>query len=149
MKTHSEHNHHHNHTLDTVLEALKKNGLKLTTPRRAILRALVDRHGPFTAEEIHKLITKRICDLATVYRTLGSLEEARIIKRCDFGDGSSRYELAESDDKHHHHIICNQCKSIEVIDDTGLEEIDRFARNRGFTNISHTLEFFGTCPRCR
>jgi len=136
-------------TLESLLGDLKKSRLKLTEPRKAILFALFDNHGPFTAEEIHKLVTKRVCDLATVYRCLASLEEAHILRRVEFGDDSSRYELTEADDTHHHHLICTQCKRIEIVDDPDIEDIDRFAKKRGFSNVSHTLEFFGTCPECK
>lgn len=136
-------------TIEGLLGDLKKSRLKLTEPRKAILLALFDNHGPFTAEEIHKIITKKVCDLATVYRCLASLEEVRILRRVEFGDDSSRYELAEADHTHHHHLICNECKRIEILDDPDIESIDRFAKKRGFSNVSHTLEFFGTCPDCK
>ena len=135
--------------MEEILAALKKSGLKLTFPRKAIIQALHQNHGPFTAEEIHKLVTKRVCDLATVYRCLAQLEEARILRRCEFGDGTARYELTSQDETHHHHLICIECKRIEIVDDRELEEIDRFARKRGFSNVSHSLEFFGTCPKCQ
>jgi Fur family ferric uptake transcriptional regulator len=135
-------------TIEDILSGLKKSRLKLTGPRKAILSALLENHGPFTAEEIHKIITKKICDLATVYRCLASLEEASLLRRVEFGDDSSRYELAEADESHHHHLICRECKRVEIIDDPGLEEVDRFAEKRGFSNVSHSLEFFGTCPDC-
>ncbi len=131
-----------------VIESLKKSGLKLTEPRKAILLALSKSHGPFTAEEVHKLITKEVCDPATVYRTLSRLVDVGLLRRCEFGDGMARFEIAEPG-THHHHVICNRCKRIEIIDDDELEQIDRFARKRGFSNVSHILEFFGTCPRCK
>lgn len=134
--------------LDVALDDLKKSSLKLTPPRKAILIALTKNHGPFTVEQIHKLVTKKVCDLATVYRCVGSLAEATILRRVEFGDGTSRYELAQPGEAHHHHVICTECKKVEIVDDPDLEEIDRFAKKRGFSNISHTLEFFGTCPQC-
>ncbi|MGZ3713406.1 MAG: Fur family transcriptional regulator [Bdellovibrionota bacterium] len=148
----SDKNHRHQHqtkSLDQALSDLKLRGLKVTIPRRAILQALILEHGPFTAEEIHKQISRRVCDLATVYRTLSSLEEAGLLRRCEFGDGSARYEMAGQGNAHHHHLICKSCKKVEVVDECELEEIDRFAQKRGFTDISHTLEFFGICADCR
>ncbi|MDR3608344.1 MAG: Fur family transcriptional regulator [Oligoflexia bacterium] len=132
--------------LEEVLGELKKSRLKLTKPRKAILLALVQNHGPFTAEEIHKIISKKVCDLATVYRCVASLEEAEILRRVEFGDDSSRYELAH--DTHHHHLICTRCKRVEIVDEPELEEIDRFVKKRGYSNITHSLEFFGICPDC-
>ena len=144
-KTHT----HDDLTLSSVLDDLRKSHLRITEPRKAILLALLEHHGPFTAEELHKRFTKKICDLATIYRCVSSLVEAGIIKRCEFGDRSARYELSERNRHHHHHVICTECKKIEVLDDCELDEIDRFARKRGFSGVSHSLEFFGVCPACK
>ena len=138
-------------TLDELFQTLKKNQLKLTPPRKLIVEILLENHGPFSAEDIQTKFIKKTCDLATVYRTLTSLEEAQIIRRCEFGDGIARYELIDPHHSHHHHhLICKECKKVEVIDACELENtINKFAKKRGFTNISHILEFFGTCPNCQ
>ncbi len=134
---------------DALLAGLRASGLKQTPARRAILQVLWDEHGPFSVEEIHLRSGKDACDQATVYRCLGSLEEAGLIHRCEFGDGAARYELAQADQGHHHHLVCTGCRKIEIIDDEALEEIDQYAKKRGYSNIHHKLEFFGTCPDCR
>ena len=131
------------------LSLMKQAGLRITAPRRAIVQALLVSHGPFTAEELHKIITKKVCDLVTIYRCLASLEKAGLIKRCEFGDGTTRYELQETQSHHHHHVICRICKKIEVLNDCELQDIERFASNRGYTGVSHKLEFFGICSDCK
>ena len=147
--SHKDSHGHSHRDFDSVLEALKKHKLRITEPRKAIIRILVHKHGPYTAEEIYKKISKRGCDLATVYRSITSMEKLGIVKRCEFGDGLARYELADEDDlHHHHHVICTSCKKIEPLEACELETIDRFAQKKGFSNVSHNLEFFGTCARC-
>jgi len=144
-----EHDPKEQYDLKSALEELKRARFRITEPRVAILQALIANHGPFTVEEIHKLVTKRVCDLVTIYRCLASIEKAGLIKRCEFGDGTARYELCEKKNHHHHHVICKSCKKIETLDDCELQEIDRFARKRGFAQVSHSLEFFGLCPACK
>jgi Fur family ferric uptake transcriptional regulator len=144
-----KHHHSHSPSMEQVLEELKKAQLKLTNPRRAILQVLVAEHGPFTAEEVLKRVSRRVCDQATVYRTLASLEEVGIIRRCEFGDGSARYEIAGQGGHHHHHLICRKCKKVEIVDDCEIEDLDNIAQKRGFSNVSHALEFFGLCPTCK
>jgi Fur family ferric uptake transcriptional regulator len=138
-------------TLEELFEALRKNDLKLTLSRKAILSALLKNHGPFSAEDLHAKFLKKTCDLATVYRTLTSLEEVKMIRRCEFGDGVARFELTgPNQSHHHHHLVCTDCKKIEVIDLSDMEEsIDLVARKKGFKEVSHILEFFGTCPDCQ
>ncbi len=138
----------HGITMDDLLAKMKKAGMKSTTPRKAILTVFLQSHGPHTAEEVHRLISTKVCDLVTVYRTLLNLEESKILRKCEFGDRIARFELAEDEHTHHHHLICVDCKRVDVIDDEEIELIDRFASKRGFKNISHSLEFFGTCPDC-
>ncbi len=144
-----KHDHSHSRSLDEVLDDLKKANLKLTASRKNILELLVKEHGPFSADEVQKRISRKTCDQATVYRTLASLEDVGILRRCEFGDGTARFELSGDSNHHHHHLICKQCRRVEIIDDCELEGLDRLAQKRGFTDVSHILEFFGTCPNCK
>ena len=134
--------------LQQLVGGLKDSRLRITRARMSILRSLLKSHGPFTAEEIHKLTTKKVCDLATIYRTLLSLEKAGLIRRCEFGDGTARYELLEKENHHNNLVICRKCRKIEVLGDCERAEIDAFAAKRGFTDITHSLEFFGLCVEC-
>lgn len=149
MASEKKHHRHTAPTMEDALASLKKAELKLTSPRKAILQALVDEHGPFTAEEVHKKVGRRVCDQATIFRTLASLEEVGILRRCEFGDGSARYEISDRPGHHHHHLICKKCRRVEMIEDCELEGLDRLAQKRGFTEVSHILEFFGLCPDCK
>jgi Fur family transcriptional regulator, ferric uptake regulator len=141
------HKSHLHKNSEFILESLKKHNLKATGPRKAILKVLIGEHGPFTAEEIHHRITKKICDLATVYRCVINMEKVGLLRKCDFGDGTARYEMVE-DGHHHHHVICTSCKKVEPLADCNLENINRFAQKKGFSNVTHSLEFFGLCKDC-
>ena len=135
---------------EAVLDDLRGSGFKITVPRTTILRALFSHHGPFSAEDIYKRFAKDVCDVATVYRSLLSLEEAGMLKRCEFGDKTTRYELVGRDEhQHHHHVVCKECEKVEVLDDCELESIERFVKRRGYSDVSHLLEFFGVCRDCK
>lgn len=149
-KDHPRHHYDDCDDLSPLIDEMKKAQLRITEQRKAILHALIESHGPFTAEEIHQIITKKVCDLATVYRCLASLEKTGLIKRCDFGDSIARYELAtQNTPHHHHHVICKVCKKIEVLDDCELADLNRVPRKFGYTEVSHALEFFGICNDCK
>jgi Fe2+ or Zn2+ uptake regulation protein len=128
--------------------ALRAHGQRVTGPRKAILGILVAEHGPFSAEDIHRRLRKGECDLVTVYRTLSAMEELNVVRRCDFGDGTYRYEFNQAD-HHHHHIICRSCRSVQVLDVCVADALERIARQMGYANVTHMLEIFGTCPKCQ
>ena len=130
-----------------ALEQLHAHGMRVTEPRKAMLAMLTREHGPFSAEEVHHKLTGRGCDVVTVYRSLQAMEEIGVLRRCDFGDGTYRYEINQGA-HHHHHIVCRSCRSVVVLDQCVAGKLERVARDMGYANISHTLEIFGVCPKC-
>ena len=144
--------HHHHPSPETQLEAalerLRANGQRVTGPRKAILTMLISEHGPFSAEEIFRKLPERECDLVTVYRCLSAMEEINLLRRCDFGDGTYRYE-SNLADHHHHHIVCRSCREVKVIEICVADALERMAREMGYANVTHTLEIFGICPKCQ
>lgn len=130
---------------------LRRQSRKITTPRQAILQTLREHPHPLTSKEILSDMPGGRCDLATIYRTLHLLEKMEIVKRFDFGDGAARFELVgEGDHDHHHHLVCTRCTAVVEIEECSLEKIEsRLAAANGFTNVTHKLEFFGVCSRCR
>jgi len=131
-----------------ALQALRDSGQRVTGPRRAILGMLAAEHGPFTAAEVHDRLPAGECDLVTVYRTLESMEAIDLVRRCDFGDGSYRYEFNHAE-HHHHHIVCRACRSVQVLEVCVAESLERIARQKGYAQVSHALEVFGICPACQ
>lgn len=142
------HDHTHENDLAKALEKLRANGQRVTEPRKAILGILAAEHGPFSAEELHQRLGRKECDLVTVYRTLTAMEEIGIVRRCDFGDGTYRYEFNHAG-HHHHHIICRSCRAVRVIEVCVVDALERMVRDMGYADVSHTLELFGTCPECQ
>ena len=54
--------------------------------------------------------------------------------------------------KHHHHIACVNCDTIEDFENKDVEKIlEKIGRNSSkFINIkSHSLELFGFCKKCK
>jgi Fur family ferric uptake transcriptional regulator len=134
------------------VELLKNAGLKLTLPRQTLLQAITQHDGPFSAEDIFasckKLSRKSAGDLVTIYRSLATFSDISILTRCDFGDGTVRYELLEQDGSHHHHVICTSCKTVEPISFCVVEGQEQIIEQMGYSRLTHKLEFFGLCPSC-
>src|SRR3990167_8302862 len=128
---------------------LREAKLKVTEPRKKVLKVLMEKHGPLSIEEIRKSMRKGECDLVTIYRSVSVLEKCGLLVRCDFGDGIARFEYGDSTDHHHHHIICRKCKDVEPLEVCVNEQWKSLLDTRGYTDLSHSLEFFGLCPNCR
>lgn len=130
---------------------LRRQSHKITGPRQAILEILRQHPHPLTNKEIFTGLPKGQCDLATIYRAMHMLEKTGMVKRYDFGDGAARFELVgEGDSGHHHHLICICCTAVVEIEECFLREMEsRIAASNGFTAVTHKLEFFGICPRCK
>ena len=79
---------------------------------------------------------------ATVYRTMKMLAESGIVSERRFGDGHTRYELAD-EDAHHDHLICLECGSITEFEEPLIEELQERSRRStasrcGTTSTSST-----------
>jgi len=130
---------------------LRRQSRKLTGPRQAVLQVLRQQAHPMSIKEIFGALTERVCDLATVYRSMNLLERLGMVKRYDLGDGLARFELLpEGDDGHHHHLVCTRCAGIVELDECAMSELEeRIAFRNGFKGVTHKLEFFGICPDCQ
>lgn len=138
-------------------DLLKKNGLKVTTQRVAILEVLSSRPGKhLTAEEIYDYVRKKYPDigLATVYRTIQLLSELNLIDKLNLDDGYVRYEIGRKSKEdtchHHHHLICLDCGSIYAFQDDLLETLEgRIRETLGFEVVDHEVKLYGHCKKCR
>ena len=138
--------------LDEFTQLLKKNGLKFTRQREAILRALYENEGHFSPEDIHRFVSDQNPDLnvgiATIYRTLTLLEEAGLAESISFGKDGKKYEIGLK--KHHDHLVCIQCGAIiEFSDDVIEERQEAIARQYRFRMTDHTMKIVGLCEACQ
>ena len=124
--------------------------LRPTRQRIAVTEALASFDDFRSAQEIHELLDRRGAKvgLATVYRTLQRLSESHEVDMLRTEDGEAVYRRCSS--THHHHLVCRTCgRTVEVEGPTVERWADGVAGEHGFTDVSHTLEIFGTCPACR
>ena len=129
-------------------KSLKETGLRVTKPRMAILHLLIRRHGPFTMDEIHKEVKRYGVDRVTVYRCVDAFQDAGIVRRCDFGTVRSRYEYQGYGESHHHHVVCRRCRDVEDLKQCLVDGIENSLKKAGYSQITHSLEFFGVCAKC-
>jgi Fur family ferric uptake transcriptional regulator len=131
---------------------MAKKGLRSTDQRRLIVEMFfTNAHAHVSIEEL--LTQVRLQDphigYATVYRTLKLLTECGVAYERRFGDGLTRYELAD-DTTHHDHLICIECGDITEFEEPRIEELqEKVAHAYGFELRKHKHELYGVCPKCR
>jgi Fur family ferric uptake transcriptional regulator len=132
-------------------EHMVKKGLRSTDQRRLIVETFFRAPNHVSIEEL--LATVRLEDpkvgYATVYRTLKLLAECGVAYERRFGDGLTRYELAD-DTSHHDHLICVECGNITEFEEPQIEVIqEEIAARYGFILRNHKHEMYGVCPDCQ
>ena len=135
-------------TLEEFKLILSSLSQRITEPRLDILGILKENHNPLTISEIHSKLKNKKTDLATVYRTINLFAELRVVNEIDFKDEFKRYELIY-DRHHHHHIVCRKCKNVENVETCVLDDLENLLKKKGYSEITHSLEFFGICRSCR
>jgi len=129
---------------------IKSLGLKNTKARENLIHLFRFQKKPIDATRVSSLFAEKglRVDQATIYRALNTFSEKGVVKEVYFNDGVVRYELAGKPE--HHHIVCLNCGKVEDILDCSVEKIEKhIEKKKNFTVISHSLEFFGLCPKCK
>lgn len=139
--------------LQIACNRLKSAGLRITQPRIAILEALIKRSLPASIEQLHAELANTACDLVTVYRCLAAFEELGLVRRCFFHNGTSLYQIA-LDDAPAYHVVDKTNNTVAELDADlavevreALHEIERKLVARGYTSVSHMIEFFARSPK--
>jgi len=121
-----------------------------STRQRSAISALLDGIDEFrSAQELHDELRRRGegIGLTTVYRTLQALSDAGAVDVLRTGTGEAAYRRCSSG--HHHHLVCRLCGHTVEVEGVMVEAwADSTAAEHGFSNVSHTLEVFGTCSSC-
>ncbi|HYZ93777.1 MAG TPA: Fur family transcriptional regulator [Actinomycetota bacterium] len=130
-------------------DALRKTGLRVTRQRSAILDALRGKDGFTTAQSLfHELRRRKAAPgLATIYRTLSTLAGAGALDT-RMQDGEQAFRLCG--DRHHHHLVCDGCGSVEEVTSAEVESwVSRLAKRKGFLVTGHSADVYGLCASCR
>jgi len=140
-----------NKLLRNFKDILRKEGLKITPQRIAVLEEITKGKGHRESEDVYMAIKTRKTHVsrATVYRTLDILVQNGFARKLNLGDGRARYET-KIDSPHHDHMICNNCgKIIEFVNDQIEKMQEEIAKYHQFTLQQHIHQLFGICKECQ
>jgi Fur family ferric uptake transcriptional regulator len=134
----------------TLLESLRKAGLRVTAPRLAVLSAVIGEGQHRDADAIADAARKRLGALSTqaVYDNLHILEEAGLVRRIQPSGHPARYEARVGDN--HHHIVCRRCGVTADVDcAVGAAPCLEPSADHGFVVLEAEVIFWGLCPQCQ
>ena len=135
---------------DVLRQYLKDKGLRNTPERYTILEEIYNYDEHFNVDDLYLLMLQRKYHIskATIYNTIEVFLDAGLIRKHQFGEGST-YEKSYFDKQHDHLVLYTSGSDKEI------EEIIEFCDPRiqaikdSIENIfnvkinSHTLYFFG------
>jgi len=138
--------------LERFKALLKRNNLKYTMQREAILKTLYDHPDHFTPENLYVLVKKNYPELntgiTTVYRTLNLLEDNHIATSISFGSAGKKFELGNK--PHHDHLICEKCGDIVEFENQEIEKLqEKIAKMHDFKLTNHLMQLYGICKKCQ
>ena len=137
--------------LNRFKEALKKEGLKYTPQRTAVLEEIIKDKGHRESEEIYLALKKsgQHVSRATIYRTMDILVNNGFARKMNLGDGRARYE-SKVNSPHHDHLVCMDCGLIVEFMDQKIEDLqDEIAIQYEFQLKRHIHQLFGLCKKCQ
>lgn len=136
--------------MERFREHLRTSSLPVTSQRMRIARILFDTHRHVSADEIMDRLRAdgEAVGKATVYRTLGLLVEAGLIREHDFGEGFRRYEPSPTR-PHHEHLVCTRCGKVIEFEAPEIERLEaEIAGRHRFVPDHHKVEIYGLCEDC-
>jgi Fe2+ or Zn2+ uptake regulation protein len=139
--------------LESIFGQFRRDGIRLTPIRKAVVSVLAKSKKPICVEGVGNHLGRLGLspNKVTLYREVDFLVRKGWVTALDLGGGRQCYEWASG---HHHHLVCRKCNRIEELEVHELEPAfakfeKRLGRKSGFSDLSHSLEFYGICKRCR
>jgi Fur family ferric uptake transcriptional regulator len=134
--------------MDADADLLRSSGLRVTTPRLAVLRAA----GSMPHATADDIVTALAAELPTtshqaVYGVLNALTGVGLVRRIEPAGSPARYERRTGDN--HHHIVCTLCGAIEDVDcAVGHSPCLTPSETHGFAVTTAEVTYWGICERC-
>ncbi len=130
--------------------ALRGAGHKVTPQRMLILSSVRHTRGHITASQILDEVRHAYpyVDVSTVYRTLASAKELRLVSETNMGSGDTLFEWIGVNK--HHHLICRVCGQVVSLDPGYLDVVaTAVLADSGFQADLDHFAIFGICRGCR
>lgn len=139
--------------MDRIIDSLKRQGFRITKPRKAVLKLLMEHKDEnLEAREIQEELKNDglDIDIATIYRILEMLFEQRVVHKSNFSQQHAHFGIRKPFEVH---VICRNCGSIdenilEIDDRLKKEQISKLL-DKDFEAEDISIEIYGLCGKCR
>lgn len=123
-------------TTNAIKNILISHGLKATTQRIAVYETLYNMHNHPSADLIHERMSEKYPSIAsgTVYKTLDTLVENKIIKRVKTEGDAMRYDANLN--KHHHLYDEKNKKIMDFYDDELFFYLENYFEKKNIPNFN-------------
>ena len=138
---------------DQIRKIFEENNQKFTKQREIIFNALKNSEAKhITPEELFSIVHQehKQVGIATIYRTLNIFEELGIVNKQEFTDQAYTYEIMNSDNDHHDHIICTSCGKILEDEFLSVDDVkSSLKKDYNFDLSYYSLRIYGICSDCQ
>jgi len=131
-----------------IADVIRGAGLRLTKPRGAVLRSLLD-HPHASADDVLSSVTAALpkASLQSVYNALSDFVAAGIVRRFEPAGSPGLYELRVDDN--HHHLVCTRCRAVVDVDcAVGHAPCLTPSDDHGFAVHTAEVTYWGLCAAC-
>lgn len=138
--------------LEQASQAIRDAGGRMTSQRQMIVELLAEAHEDLDADGLYQQAHVRdsSISLATVYRTLNTLEAAGLVKQHYNSRNHDRkvYQLVEADAGYH--FTCRQCRRVIHFESALVQDIQHMLELQfGVQVMNACICMDGLCPDCR
>jgi len=128
---------------------LEKRNIKPTAMRELVLEVLTNQKVAVSLSELEQKFEK--ADRATLYRTLKTFEENKLIHSIDDGSGAVKYALCQEScecepEDLHVHFYCTNCQNTYCLNDIPVPAI-KLPLNFSLQGVNMVVN--GTCANCQ
>lgn len=130
-------------------EQLRKRNIRPTSMRNLVLRILSEQKSAISRSDLEFLFEK--ADKVTLYRTLKTFEENKLIHSIEDGSGSVKYALCKETclchtEDLHVHFLCSKCNQTYCLTDIPVPAVN-LPVNFSLESVNMVIK--GECSNCR
>jgi Fur family ferric uptake transcriptional regulator len=129
-------------------KVLENRNITPTAMRLLVLQYLSEQKNAVSLKDLEEGLIR--ADRSTIFRTLKTFEEKKLIHSIDDGTGSLKYALCYESchcapEDIHYHFHCQKCEATFCLDSVRVAGIEL---PRGFRLQQANLVIKGLCPNC-